>query len=175
MKASKLRDSLIEQADMARLSRVLVALKEDAPALPLEDFKLGAIPPSLWRLSGEHGFTSLLKRLDAGRGSPERATQLNPAKAAMTSAVSAEAPRTPPPCPPSMWTYDCVTTRGAGRWIARCLPPAWWRLTPKPALWMRSGPIWWGSACPSGRVRPATSRWAMAARHVRRKAGTDRP
>jgi DNA polymerase-1 len=31
MKASKLRDSLIEQADMARLSRVLVALKEDAP------------------------------------------------------------------------------------------------------------------------------------------------
>jgi DNA polymerase-1 len=32
MKASKLRDSLIEQADMARLSRVLVALKEDGAA-----------------------------------------------------------------------------------------------------------------------------------------------
>jgi DNA polymerase-1 len=29
MKASKLRDNLIEHADMARLSRVLVALKED--------------------------------------------------------------------------------------------------------------------------------------------------
>jgi DNA polymerase-1 len=52
MKASKLRESLIEQADMARLSRVLVALKEDAPLpLALEDFKLGAIPPNLWRLS----------------------------------------------------------------------------------------------------------------------------
>ena len=46
MKPSKLRESLIEQADMARLSRVLVALKEDAPLpVPLDDFKLGAIPP----------------------------------------------------------------------------------------------------------------------------------
>ncbi len=34
MKPSKLRDSLIEQADMARLSRVLVQLKEDCP-LPM--------------------------------------------------------------------------------------------------------------------------------------------
>jgi DNA polymerase-1 len=46
MKASKLRESLIEQADMARLSRVLVALKEDcALPMPLESFELGAIPP----------------------------------------------------------------------------------------------------------------------------------
>ena len=46
MKEGKLRDSLIEQADMARLSRVLVQLKEDCPLpIPLDDFKLDAIPP----------------------------------------------------------------------------------------------------------------------------------
>jgi DNA polymerase-1 len=49
MKASKLRESLIEQADMARLSRQLVALKEDCPLpVPLEDFALGPIRPSRW-------------------------------------------------------------------------------------------------------------------------------
>ena len=68
MKPSKLRESLIEQADMARLSRQLVQLKEDC-ALPmaLDDFKLDAIPPApLAAFLGEHGFTSLLRRLDGG-------------------------------------------------------------------------------------------------------------
>ncbi len=51
MKASKLRDNLIEHADMARLSRVLVELKRDC-ALPdaLGDLKLGAIPPEPLKL-----------------------------------------------------------------------------------------------------------------------------
>jgi DNA polymerase-1 len=89
MKPSKLRDSLIEQAEMARLSRVLVALKEDC-ALPmaLDDFVLGEIPPApLSAFLEEHGFNSLLKRLGDGRGSPERKTQLHPAKAVMPGAV----------------------------------------------------------------------------------------
>lgn len=124
MKASKLRESLIEQADMARLSRVLVALKEDAALpLPLDDFKLGAIPPEpLAAFLGEHGFTSLLKRLDAGRGSPERSTQLNPAKAAVTSAVSAEGPKAPAALPAiDVEGYDCVTTvETLDAWIERC-------------------------------------------------------
>ncbi|HMP56444.1 MAG TPA: 5'-3' exonuclease H3TH domain-containing protein, partial [Novosphingobium sp.] len=83
MKPSKLRESLIEQADMARLSRVLVELKQDC-ALPvaLEDFALQAIPPEpLAVFLEKHGFTSLLRRLGNGAGSPERKTQLNPAKA----------------------------------------------------------------------------------------------
>lgn len=82
MKPSKLRDNLIEHAEMARLSRVLVALKEDCP-LPqaLDDLKLGAIPPDpLAAFLEEHGFNSLLKRLGDGRGSPERKVQLHPAK-----------------------------------------------------------------------------------------------
>ncbi len=82
MKPSKMQESLIEQADMARLSRVLVQLKEDCPLpLPIDDFKLGHIPPGpLTAFLAEHGFTSLLKRLDGGRGSPERTVQLHPAK-----------------------------------------------------------------------------------------------
>jgi DNA polymerase-1 len=65
MKPGKLRDSLIEQADMARLSRQLVQLKEDCPLpLALESFELTAIPPEpLAAFLGEHGFTSLLRKL----------------------------------------------------------------------------------------------------------------
>jgi len=125
MKAGKLRESLIEQAEMARLSRVLVALKEDAPLpLPLEAFALGEIPKEpLADFLSEHGFTSLLKRLDAGRGSPERATQLHPAKAENASAAPAPANgRTPlAPMPPiDHGAYACVQTLEAlDTWIAR--------------------------------------------------------
>jgi len=65
MKPGKLRDSLIAEADMARLSRRLVALKEDCMLpVPLDLFELGAIPPDpLAAFLSEHGFTSLLKKL----------------------------------------------------------------------------------------------------------------
>ena len=67
MKPGKLRDSLIEQADMARLSRQLVQLQEDcALPLPLESFELTAIPPEpLAAFLSEHGFSSLLRKLGA--------------------------------------------------------------------------------------------------------------
>ena len=71
MKPSKLRERLIEEADMARLSRVLVELKQDC-LLPmaLEDFLLGEIPPDpLAAFLRTHGFSSLLRRIDAGAAS----------------------------------------------------------------------------------------------------------
>ena len=77
MKAGKLRESLIEQAEMARLSRQLVELRQDC-SLPiaLDDFKLTAIPPDpLAAFLSKHGFTSLLKRLGAGAGSPALAAR----------------------------------------------------------------------------------------------------
>ncbi|WP_159980742.1 MULTISPECIES: DNA polymerase I [unclassified Novosphingobium] len=134
MKKSKLQERLIEQAEQARLSKVLVTLKEDC-ALPmaLDDFKLAAIPPEpLAAFLGFHGFTSLLKRLDLGSGSPERATQLNPAKAA-TAGVKANgdgtgvggiagASRQPLPEWPAVdrTAYECVTTVAQlDEWIAR--------------------------------------------------------
>ncbi len=82
MKPSKLKERLIEGREMAEMSRVLVALKEDCD-LPetLDDFKLDGVPPEpLSEFLARHGFTSLLKRLDGGKGSPERPTNLHPAK-----------------------------------------------------------------------------------------------
>ena len=125
MKPSKLRDNLIEHAEMARLSRVLVALKEDcALPVPLDDFKLGEIPPApLTAFLEEHGFTSLLKRLDGGRGSPERKTQLNPAKPVTAGAAqAADGARQPLPDMPAVdrSAYACVQTLDdLDQWIAR--------------------------------------------------------
>ena len=131
MKPGKLRDSLIEQADMARLSRQLVTLKEDCPLpLPLDALALGAIPPDpLIAFLGEHGFTSLLRRLDAGKGSPERRTQLHPAKPVTPGAPAASVPDGPdgairqalPEMPAiDVTAYACVQTIEAlEAWIAR--------------------------------------------------------
>lgn len=125
MKPGKLRDSLIEQAEMARLSRVLVALKEDCPLpMALEDFKLGEIPPDpLAAFLTKHGFTSLLKRLGDGYGSPERSTQLHPAKPVTAGApVKLDGNRQPLPEWPAIDTtsYQCVTTvEDLDGWIAK--------------------------------------------------------
>jgi len=83
MKKSKLKERLLEGREAAELSRVLVALKEDCDLpVAIEDMRLEGIPPEpLAAFLSKHGFTSLLKRLGAGAGSPERATNLNPAKA----------------------------------------------------------------------------------------------
>jgi DNA polymerase-1 len=123
MKAGKLRESLIEQADMARLSRVLVQLKEDcALPIPIEDFKLTSIPPDpLAAFLTEHGFTSLLKRLEGGRGSPGPNTQLNPAKPVTPGAVSAPVRHHVPDWPAiDRESYECVQTAEAlQRWVAK--------------------------------------------------------
>jgi DNA polymerase-1 len=65
MKPSKMRDNLIEHADKARLSKVLVTLKEDCPLpIAIEDMVLGAIPEEpLAEFLQHHGFNSLLKRI----------------------------------------------------------------------------------------------------------------
>ena len=67
MKAGKLRDNLIDHAEMARLSRVLVTLKDDAPlADPLDSLELKGIPDAPLRAFLEHhGFRSLLAKLSA--------------------------------------------------------------------------------------------------------------
>ena len=127
MKASKLRDNLIEHAEMARLSRVLVALKEDCP-LPqaLDDLKLGAIPPDpLAAFLEEHGFHSLLKRLGDGRGSPERKVQLHPAKPVTAGAAPVQGgSRQPLPDLPMIdrSLYACVQDEAVlADWIERAM------------------------------------------------------
>jgi DNA polymerase I len=125
MKKSKLQERLIEQADMARLSKVLVTLKEDCDLpMALEDFKLNAIPPEpLAAFLAKHGFTSLLKRLDLGSGSPAYTTQLHPAKPVTAGANPSEgAARQSLPEMPAIDrdAYACVTTLAdLDGWIAR--------------------------------------------------------
>ncbi len=66
MKAGKLRDNLIEQADQARLSRQLVELAREAPMpQPLDALKLDGIPPEPLRaFLLKHGFRTMAARLD---------------------------------------------------------------------------------------------------------------
>lgn len=82
MKKSKLKERLLEGRAEAELSRILVALKEDAELpQPLDEFKLEGVPEEpLAQFLQTHGFSSLLKRLGAGSGSPDRKNDLNPPK-----------------------------------------------------------------------------------------------
>jgi len=124
MKAGKLRERLIEGREMAELSRVLVQLKEDCDLpMPLDEFKLDGVPPEpLAAFLSEHGFTSLLKRLDGGRGSPDRPTNLNPAKLQVTAAADPQGNSQPlPDLPPvDRSAYECVqTAERLQHWVER--------------------------------------------------------
>ncbi|MFA6220534.1 MAG: DNA polymerase I [Erythrobacter sp.] len=125
MKASKLQERLVEGRAMAELSRVLVTLKEDcALPEPLDGFRLEGVPPEpLAAFLARHGFTSLLKRLDAGRGSPSRPTNLHPARQETAGAPASETGnRQPLPEMPTIdrTAYECVQTmERLDHWIAR--------------------------------------------------------
>ncbi len=121
MKKSKMQENLITFADQARMSRVLVTLKEDA-ALPepLESFLLKEIPDApLREFLEHHGFMSLLKKLGGESARPDHQTM----KLIRTEAKGA--PAAPPPEPEAqafdLDAYDCVQTVGAlEAWIAEC-------------------------------------------------------
>lgn len=130
MKPSKLKDRLIEGRADAELSKVLVTLKEDCDLpQPLDEMVLGPVPPEpLAAFLQHHGFTSLLRRLDAGSGSPSRTTDLNPPKPTTPGANGAvangngEGNRQPlPEMPPvDHAAYETVQTmERLAAWIAR--------------------------------------------------------
>jgi DNA polymerase-1 len=122
MKPGKLRESLIAEADMARLSRRLVTLKEDCDLpTPLDDFLLGPIPPDpLAAFLSVHGFTSLLKKLGT------RTTSAVPAKSAATPDAGTPDQSAANRQPPPQWAaidhaaYPCVQdVPTLEAWIAR--------------------------------------------------------
>ncbi|GAA5047082.1 DNA polymerase I [Erythrobacter westpacificensis] len=125
MKKSKLKERLIEHRADAELSRVLLTLKEDcALPQPLEDFRLDGVPPEpLAKFLETHGFASLLRRLDAGTGSPDKPNDLNPAKADNKGAdASPDGNSQPLPEWPDVdrSTYECVQTlERLEHWIER--------------------------------------------------------
>ena len=127
MKPSKLKERLIEGRADAELSKVLVTLKEDcALPQPIAEMKLGKIPPEpLAAFLAKHGFTSLLKRLETGNGSPARATDLNPPKPSTAGANgTAEQNRLPLPEMPKIdrSAYETVQTLARlEEWVARAM------------------------------------------------------
>lgn len=127
MKKSKLQERLIEGRADAELSKVLVTLKEDCELpQPIEEMKLGPIPPEpLAAFLAKHGFTSLLKRLETGNGSPARTTDLNPPKASTAGANGTAAQnRQPLPEAPKVdrTLYETVQTlERLEEWVARAM------------------------------------------------------
>ena len=134
MKPGKLRDNLIEQAAMARLSRELVELKRDCP-LPdtLESFKLDGIPAEPLRaFLTLHGFKSMAARVGDGdqsagpRGHGMGSTppggfggraDATPSPTAKPAPSGSTALPAHPPIDRAR--YECVTTIEAlDRWVA---------------------------------------------------------
>ena len=113
MKKGKLRDNLIEHADNARLSKVLVTLKCDAPLpQPLDELALQGIPDAPLRAFLEHhGFRTLLSRLG----------QVADAPVAEPAGVPQEED---PPC--NHDGYETVVDEAAlDRWVAVARHQGW--------------------------------------------------
>ena len=117
MKKSKMQENLIEHADMARLSRRLVALHDamDLPE-PLDDLTLKGIPlEPLQAFLEHHGFKSLLARA----GAPAAAVAVATAAAAVTERAAPSAPVLEEEPPIDRSLYETVVTEDAlDRWIA---------------------------------------------------------
>ncbi|PZU14798.1 MAG: DNA polymerase I [Sphingobium sp.] len=117
MKKSKMQENLIAHADMARLSRKLVALHEtmDLPE-PLEDLTLKGIPKEpLQAFLEHHGFKTLLGRL----GAPAAAVAVAAAAAAISDETAPAAPAFADEPPIDRSLYETVVTQDVlDRWIA---------------------------------------------------------
>ncbi len=117
MKKSKMQENLIAHADMARLSRKLVALHDtmDLPQ-PLDELTLKGIPPEpLQDFLSHHGFKTLLNRL----GAPAAAVAVATAAAAVSEGTPPAAPVLEEAPPIDRSLYETVTTLDAlDRWIA---------------------------------------------------------
>ena len=112
MKPSKRRDALITHADAARLSRVLVTLRDDAP-LPLPLERLVAVAPTNGHLVAwlnAQGFRSTVQRL--GLGAP--LAPVSPSQGMLFAAPPVLAPVLAPVSAPvpgdGFGPYECVTT-----------------------------------------------------------------
>ncbi len=119
MKPSKMRENLINFADQARMSRILVTLKDDAPLPePLDDLLLKEIPkPPLQAFLEHHGFASLLKKLGAETSATDRYTMdLIRTETRLPEPKAVPAPEQPPF---DRDGYECIQTLDRlDAWIA---------------------------------------------------------
>ena len=116
----KLKQSLIDHADNARLSRKLVELVCDAPLPePLEDLQLKGIPAEpLKEFLEEQGFKSLLNRLTGGAG-PTSGRSSSGGGLDMAAATIEPSKAEPEAISVDRSQYETVTDEAAlDRWIA---------------------------------------------------------
>jgi DNA polymerase-1 len=108
MKPSKMRDNLVEHAEMARLSRVLVELHRNVPVPhTLDELKLDGIPPEPLRAFLEdQGFKTLLSRMAAHAPGRDKADPV----AAASALADPETPDFVPLPPIDCDSYETVTT-----------------------------------------------------------------
>jgi len=114
IKQPKRRETLLNNADMARISRELVRLRRDVPGVePLESFaKRDPAPELLAEFVREMGFKSLSARLGGGGANL-------PKIPAPKAAAPAPAPVMPTAAAPESVEYELVTTAEAlARWVA---------------------------------------------------------
>ncbi|EME70409.1 DNA polymerase I, partial [Paramagnetospirillum caucaseum] len=113
IKQPKRRETLIANAELARISRQLVRLRTDAP-VPVPLSELDVKPPAPEKLAAfcaAQGFRSLMGRLNARIPGAPTATR------AIVTAAPAEAPSLPPAVETA---YELVTDLAAlDRWIAQ--------------------------------------------------------
>ena len=119
IKQPKRREALIEQADLARVSRDLVTLKDNVPIeVPLEDFAVKeADPEKFLAFLQEQDFKSLIKRVESQTGvkTPEPASA-NKAAADLPETDGRTA--TPASIGPVETAYELVQDQAAlKRWI----------------------------------------------------------
>jgi len=123
MKPSKMKEKLIENEALARLSRQLVELHSEVP-LPdaLDDLALGEIPPEpLREFLSDQGFNSLLSRLNTASPAANGA-QAAAAAPSQTAAQPAEEPAALDLPPIDHALYETVTDEGAlDRWIEEAI------------------------------------------------------
>ncbi|HVM23178.1 MAG TPA: DNA polymerase I [Sphingomicrobium sp.] len=118
----KLKQSLIDHADAARLSRELVRLVCDAPLpQPLEELELKGIPPEPLRsFLEDQGFKSLLNRLNGAPGASGRSSS----GGGINQVIASLEPKRSGPAPSEQIEvdrskYETVTDEAAlDRWIA---------------------------------------------------------
>lgn len=118
MKPSKLKERLIEHADLARLSRELVTLHSEVPVPhALEELRLDGIPPEPLRAFLEdQGFKTLLSRMAAHAPGRDKADPV----AAAAAMADPDTPDFVPLPPIDCDGYEMVTTiERLEHWIAR--------------------------------------------------------
>jgi DNA polymerase-1 len=124
IKQNKRRESLLEHADKARLSRELVRLRDDVPlTIPLS--QLGRRQPDIIHLEQflmEQGFKSILARIQSR--APKGPSSASPNSQAPDPSPSTESDKTKPsiPQPPTQPHYELVQTVEALQiWIEKAL------------------------------------------------------